>query len=85
MGESVLRVKFPYHKACDVCHKARREMYRIELDGVPVYVCNGEEAQTATDRWMEKKRLNINPYQPKSMKEEPLMEEGGIPGEGDEL
>lgn len=78
MGECVLNVKFPYHRACDVCHTPRKQLYRIEIDGVPVYVCTGEEAQVATDRWMEKKKLGISPYEKKSLKEEPLMEGDNI-------
>lgn len=74
MGESVLRVTFPYHRGCDICHKSFKSLYRIELDGVPVYVCTGSEAVTARDRWMEKKKLGIDPNQKPSMKEEPIME-----------
>jgi hypothetical protein len=81
MGEAVLVRKFPFLKKCDVCGKLRHELYEINLDGVPVYVCTGAEAVTARDRWMEKKKLGISPFQSKSKNEDAIMESGGIPSE----
>lgn len=83
MGESVLRVQFPYHRGCDICHRSFKSLYRIELDGVPVYVCTGAEAVTARDRWMEKKNLNIVPGE-KLIKDENMMEGENIPEGGEE-
>lgn len=80
IGESILRVTFPYHRGCDICHKTFKSLYRIELDGVPVFVCTGAEANLAKQRWEEKKKLNMNPYQKTSLKEEPMMEAENIPG-----
>ncbi len=54
-----------------------KSLYRIELDGVPVFVCTGAEAVTARDRWMEKKKLGVSPYQ-KPMTESPMMEADNI-------
>ena len=82
MGESVLRVQFPFHKPCDICHKPSKSLYRIELDGIAVYVCTGSEAVIARDRWMEKKKSGAVPYQ-KPSEDVPIMEDGNIP-EGDE-
>ena len=82
MGESILRVTFPYHRQCDICHKPMKSLYRIELDGIPVYVCTGAEAVIARDRWMAKKENNITPIAPIT-KEESIMDDGGLP-EGDD-
>ena len=78
MGEAVLRVTFPFHKPCDICHKPSKSLYRIELDGVPVYVCTGAEAVIARDRWMEKKDNNIMPGQQK-IEEEQIADDGVLP------
>ena len=84
MGESVLSRKFPFLKNCDICGKPRHDLYQIDLDGVPVFVCTGAEAVTARDRWMEKKKAGISPYESKTKNEETMMESGGIPEEGSE-
>ena len=84
MGESVLNKHFNFLKNCDICGKPRHDLYQIDLDGVPVYVCTGAEANIAKDRWMEKKKLGMSPYESKSTNEEAIMESGGIPEDGGE-
>jgi hypothetical protein len=78
MGESVLRVTFPFHKQCDICHKPMKSLYKIDLDGYSVYVCTGAEAVIARDRWMAKKEGGITPQQTQS-EDSQIMDDGNIP------
>ena len=77
MGESVLRVVSPFQRPCELCHRATKNLYRIVLDQYAVLVCSENCAIQARDRWVEKKKLGVVPYE-KTMKEEPMMDDGGL-------
>ena len=79
MGESILNRHFPFTKRCEICQKPSHNLYEINLDGYPVYVCSEAHAIEARNRWMKHKEMG-GPQIPVS-EDEPIMNSGGLPAE----
>ena len=64
MGMNSLRIDLPFQKRCEMCHKPKKFLYKIELDGYSVFVCSAHCAEEARSNWQEKKDRNITPGTP---------------------
>lgn len=72
MGTMVVRKMFQGNKRCELCHKIITQGYSIILDGIPVLVCSGKDAEEARRRWQEKKDLGIKPGVPAETQHEEM-------------